>query len=197
MESSLHHVSSIRRIRRLLRNSSHLIYPLTARVVGAPQMILQPVCSIFPCSPLPSGTWRTPGLSIPWCCLPTPFFCLPCQFYVLLVFSFVLKNDSNTLLCTFPSLLRFWLAYRIMVYSHGTCVGSAVQLLTAAWKGSKEKETGRLRSDPGIPLLSCLRVIGEFIGQAGNFCPIPFAGGRPNAMASGWIPSNGISWALG
>ena len=28
----------------------------------------------FPCSPLPSGTWRTPGLSIPWCCLPTSFF---------------------------------------------------------------------------------------------------------------------------
>ena len=39
--------------------------PLTARVVGAPQMILQPVFSIFPCSPLPSGTCRTPGLSIP------------------------------------------------------------------------------------------------------------------------------------
>ena len=50
---------------------SHLIYPLTARVVGAPQMISQPVSSIFPCSPLPSGTWRTPVLSIPWCCLPT------------------------------------------------------------------------------------------------------------------------------
>ena len=44
---------------------------LTAMVVGAPQMILQPVFSIFPCSPLPSGTWWTPGLSIPWCCLPT------------------------------------------------------------------------------------------------------------------------------
>ena len=29
------------------------------------------VSSVFPCSPLPSGTWRTPGLSIPWCCLPT------------------------------------------------------------------------------------------------------------------------------
>ena len=42
-----------------------IIYPLTARVVGAPQMILQTVFSIFPCSPLPSGTWRTPGLSIP------------------------------------------------------------------------------------------------------------------------------------
>ena len=45
-----------------------IVYPLTARVVGAPQMILQPVffLSIFPCSPPPSGTCRTPGLSIPW-----------------------------------------------------------------------------------------------------------------------------------
>ena len=42
-----------------------IIYPLTARVVGALQMISQPVSFIFPCSPLPSGTWRTPGLSIP------------------------------------------------------------------------------------------------------------------------------------
>ena len=25
----------------------------------------------FSCSPLPSGTCRTSGLSIPWCCLPT------------------------------------------------------------------------------------------------------------------------------
>ena len=49
-----------------------IINPLTARVVGAPQMTLQPFFSIFPCSTLPSGTWWTPGLSIPWCCLPTP-----------------------------------------------------------------------------------------------------------------------------
>ena len=42
-----------------------IINPLTARVVGAPQMILQPVFSNFPCSPPPSGTCRTPGLSIP------------------------------------------------------------------------------------------------------------------------------------
>ena len=48
-----------------------IINPLIARVVGAPQMILQPVFSIFPCSPLSSETWRTPGLSIPCCCLPT------------------------------------------------------------------------------------------------------------------------------
>ena len=48
-----------------------IIYPLTARVIGAPEMISQPVFSIFPCSPLPSETCRTPGLSIPWCCLPT------------------------------------------------------------------------------------------------------------------------------
>ena len=41
-----------------------ILNPLTARVVGAPQMFLQPVFSIFPCSPLPSGTCGTPGLSI-------------------------------------------------------------------------------------------------------------------------------------
>ena len=48
-----------------------IIYPLTMRIVGAPQMISQAVSSIFPCSPLPSGTWQNPGLPIPWCCLPT------------------------------------------------------------------------------------------------------------------------------
>ena len=47
-----------------------MINPLTARVIGAPQMISQPVSSIFLCSPLPSGTWWNPGLSIPWY-LPT------------------------------------------------------------------------------------------------------------------------------
>ena len=39
-----------------------IINPLTERVVGAPQMISQPAASIFLCSPLPSGTWRTPFL---------------------------------------------------------------------------------------------------------------------------------------
>ena len=42
-----------------------IINPLTARVVGAPQMISQAVSSIFPYSPLPSETWRTRGLAIP------------------------------------------------------------------------------------------------------------------------------------
>ena len=42
-----------------------IINTLTARVAGAPQTIFQPVFSIFPCSPSPSGTCRTPGLSIP------------------------------------------------------------------------------------------------------------------------------------
>ena len=49
-------------------------YSLVAWVVGAPRMTSQPVSSIsFFFSPLPSGTWRTPGLSIPWCCLPIFF----------------------------------------------------------------------------------------------------------------------------
>ena len=42
-----------------------ITYPLTKRVVGAPQMISQPASSILPCSPLPSGTCQNPGLSIP------------------------------------------------------------------------------------------------------------------------------------
>ena len=42
-----------------------IFYPLTARVVGAPQMISQPVSSIFPCSPLPSVTWRTQACPFP------------------------------------------------------------------------------------------------------------------------------------
>ena len=56
-----------------LHPSLSLIYALPAEVVGAPQMTLQPVSSIFLCSALPSGTWRTPGLSIHWRCLNTPF----------------------------------------------------------------------------------------------------------------------------
>ena len=39
-----------------------IIYSLTPRVVGARQMISQPVSWNFPCSPLPSGTWWTPEL---------------------------------------------------------------------------------------------------------------------------------------
>ena len=51
-----------------------IINPLTVMVVGAPQMILQPVFSFFTCSLPPPGTCRSPGLSIPWCCLPTSSF---------------------------------------------------------------------------------------------------------------------------
>ena len=54
-------------------------YPLNAWVAGAPQMPSRSVLSIFPSSPLPSGTWRTPGLPIPRCCLPASFsVCLVC-----------------------------------------------------------------------------------------------------------------------
>ena len=49
------------------------IYPLTARVAEAPQMISQPVSSIFPVLHCPLGLWQTPGMSIPLCCFPTSF----------------------------------------------------------------------------------------------------------------------------
>ena len=48
----------------------YLIYPSTARVNGAPQMILQPASSIFPCSPLPSVHSRMLSSHL--------FLCLPC-----------------------------------------------------------------------------------------------------------------------
>ena len=53
-----------------------IVYPLTARVVGTQQMISQTVSSIFPCSPLPSGTWRTPGLAL--MLSSHLFLCPPC-----------------------------------------------------------------------------------------------------------------------
>ena len=59
-----------------------IIYPITARIAWATQTILPPVFSIFPCSPMPSGTWRTLGLSIPWCCLLT-FFSVCLVFFPL------------------------------------------------------------------------------------------------------------------
>ena len=51
----------------------HLHLSLIEGTFQAPQMISQPVSSIFLCSPLPSGTWRTPGPSISWYCLPISF----------------------------------------------------------------------------------------------------------------------------
>ena len=79
---------------------------LNVRVTGAPQMISQLVSSIFPCSPLPSGTWQTPGLSIPWRCLPTS----SSVFLVFIYLSLFLarwfwpdlmygKNDNTTAVC--------------------------------------------------------------------------------------------------
>ena len=58
-------------LKMVFRVLFHRVYPLTATVVGRRQMISQPISSIFRCSPLTSRIWRTPGLSIPWCCLPT------------------------------------------------------------------------------------------------------------------------------
>ena len=94
-------------------SSHHLIYPLTARVVGAPQMILRPVSSTFPCSPLPPGTWRTPGLSILSCCLPA---------------------SSSVCLVFFPLSLCLatwlWLNLMNVRHDHATAVGNSLR-----WSG--------------------------------------------------------------
>ena len=49
----------------VVNSSLHLHLSLNAGVVGEHQMTSQSATSIFLCSPLLSGTWRTPGLSIP------------------------------------------------------------------------------------------------------------------------------------
>ena len=49
----------------------HLHLSLNGKTVGVQQMTSHSVSSSFLCSPLHSGPWRTPGLSIPWICLPT------------------------------------------------------------------------------------------------------------------------------
>ena len=55
-----------------------IINPVTARVVGAPHTILQPVFSIFPCSLLPSGTSRN-SRPVHSLMLSSHFFlCPPC-----------------------------------------------------------------------------------------------------------------------
>ena len=86
-----------------------IIYPLTAKIVGAPQMISQPVPPISPCFPLPSGTWRTPGLSIPWCCLPTSFLCLPCLFPLLLCLARWFWSDVMNGRCVHTTAVCDWL----------------------------------------------------------------------------------------
>ena len=57
--------------KHVLSNRFTFTYPLTAGVIGAPQMTSQPVSSIVLYSALPSGTWWPPGLYAPCCCLPT------------------------------------------------------------------------------------------------------------------------------
>ena len=56
-------------LRVSLQPPPHRLRPLFSYSVNT--RTSQPFPSIFPCSPLPSGTWRTPGLSIPRRCLST------------------------------------------------------------------------------------------------------------------------------
>ena len=51
-----------------------IINPLSVRIIEAPQIVLQLMFSISSYSPLPSGTCRAPGLSIPGSSLPASSF---------------------------------------------------------------------------------------------------------------------------
>ena len=90
------------------KHTSPYLFPLTARVVRTSKMISQPVSSIFLCSPLPSWTWQTPCMSIPWFCLPTSSpvclvflplsLCLARWFWQDLMNG---KHDYTTAVCVF------------------------------------------------------------------------------------------------
>ena len=87
-----------------------IVYPLTPRIVGAPQMISQPVSSIFPCSQLPSGTWRTPGLYVVF---PLLFLCLPCLLPPFIVpCKIVLARPDERQTCPYHCSLRLFTMVR-------------------------------------------------------------------------------------
>ena len=98
-------------------------YTLTSGVVVAPQMTLTS-SSIFLGPQLPSGTWRTQGLSIPWCCLPTsssvclvffPLCKMPCK---MVLASLHLCTMVKSSLCD-PLPAVSW--HRLPHWWHGLC----------------------------------------------------------------------------
>ena len=82
--------------------SSHL--SLNQGVVEAPQMTSQPTSSIFLCALQLSGTWRNPGLSIPWCSLPTSF----CACRVFFPFHCALQDDFGQTWWTGDMSIPLW-----------------------------------------------------------------------------------------
>ena len=112
----------------------HHMYPLAARVIEAPQMISQPVSSIFPCSLLPSGAWWIPDLSIPWSCL-----CYP---GTLISYNWAQVQLNSHLYPLTSEVGTGWLCCPVIVWkpireasSHATCQGLLVhsQLTLPQW----------------------------------------------------------------
>ena len=112
--------------------------PLTSRVIGAPETTSQLVSSIFPCSPLPSGTLRTPGLSIPLCCLPT-------SFYACLVFYCVLQDGFGQTWWTGDVSIPLQFASLYTVYpTHQSVVLSAGWVTRVIWTTDTTQGAGPL-----------------------------------------------------
>ena len=115
-------------------------YSLIAGVIGASQMTSPPVFSIFPCSPLPSGTWGTSGLFIP---LSSNFFCrlpflLP-PFAVLC--KMVLARPDELETCPYHCSLRVFLSRdkRGSMGLRYAC--SPFLIIYTAWKGALVSES--------------------------------------------------------
>ena len=158
-----------------------IIYHLITRVVWAPQMISQPVSSIFPCFPLPSGTWRTPGMSIPWCCLPTSFFCLPCLLPPFTVpFKMVLAGPDEQEMCPYHFSLHLFTMVRRSLCGPISCWILAQTSSLVTWSLYVMHPVGILQSWKTFQEFSLGTVLVVFTfcgwkGQYGNSVPAAFA----------------------
>ena len=153
------------------------------RVVGAPQMISQPVSSIFPCSPLPSKTCQNPGLSIPWCWSSHLFSCLPCLLppstvpckmvlsrheewetwpyhCSLHLFTIIRKSSCGPIACWIlaqTSSLVTWTLYEMVVSFGSTSFLWLVSFGALLWGSIFHKHTGRRMGQGSTSVVSWSR----------------------------------------
>ena len=121
-------------MRAKLNASFTFIYPLAARVIGAPHMTSQPVSSTFLCSPLSSGTWRTPGLSIPDVVIAPLFSCLSCLLPLPLCLAILfLAGPHEGETCSYHFSLRFFTTVRRSSCGPNACWILAQTSMLVTW----------------------------------------------------------------
>ena len=129
--------------------------------VWAPQMTSQPVSSIFLCSPMPSGTCWTPGLSIPDVVFPpiflsalssSPFHCAVQNGFGQTCSSAVRVHDSQAyrkIDVTRERISRILELREILCHSKQVSTLSIVLLSVLHWRVSQAWNPHQLQLSPG------------------------------------------------